>query len=99
MDFSRTAVRPAHRSERTQWHRTKRRLARHRKIAAFFQETLTLKLGGGILVGVYGVFGLFATVLSVTGIAFGVPGAAAVLLVGLVCFVLAAFGVWVYRSA
>lgn len=97
--FGRTAVRPAHRRERTQWHRTKRRLARHRKIEAFFLELRTVKLGGGILVGVYGAFGLFATILAVAGIVFGVPGAALVLVIGLVCFVVAAFGVWVYRSA
>lgn len=99
MDFGRTAVRPAHRSERTQWTRTKKRLARHRKIAAFLDEFRTVKLGGGILVGVYGAFGLFATVLAVVGIAFGVVGAGLVLLIGLACFVVAGFGVWVYRSA
>jgi hypothetical protein len=99
MDFGRTAVRPAHRSERTQWDRTKRRLIRLRKFRAFFENLNWLKLGGGVLVGVYGAFGLFATVVAVAGIAFGYAAALGVLVSGLACFAFAAFGVWVYRSA
>lgn len=93
------AIRPAHRRERTQWDKTVRRIARHRKIQAFFLEVRTLRLAGGALVGVYGAFALFATVLAVLGIASGYRGAELLLLVGGCCVVVAAFGVWVFRSA
>lgn len=97
-EFGRTAVRPAHRGERTQWDKTRKRIARHRKLLAFFEETRWLRLGGGVLVGVYGAFGLFSTALAVAGIVFGLAGAAFVLAIGLACFVVAGFGIWVYRS-
>lgn len=93
------AVRPAHRRERTQWDKTVRRIARHRKIESFFLEVRTLRLAGGALVGVYGAFALFATVLAGLGIASRYRGAGLLLLVGGCCAVVAVFGVWVFRSA